>query len=182
MTAEAFPGRPAGDARDEPRVVGMAASTVREFHDLYLREFPNLTRYAARLVDDRDLANELTQDAFTRLFARWRRVDDPGAYVFLILTNLVRDHWRRRDRERRALRWLRPAPPREPSSREAAVVEGVERLPARLREPVLLHYYADLPVESVAATLGRPLGTVKRQLHEARTLIEQYLRDDEEQR
>lgn len=160
---------------DAPRVVGMSGAAVDAFRELYLREFPALARYAARLVDGPDLANELTQDAFTRLFARWRRVDDPSAYVFLILTNLIRDHWRRRDRERSTLRWLRLSRPPQPSSREAAVMEAVESLPARLREPVLLHYYADLPIDSVASTLGRPLGTVKRQLHEARQSIEAFL-------
>lgn len=172
MAAETF-AAPAAD--DAPRVVGMPASAVAAFHDLYVREFPALARYAARLVNSPDAANELTQEAFVRLFARWRRVEDPAAYVFLILTNLVRDHWRRRDRERSTLRWLRHAPAPQPSSREAAVMEAVERLPARLREPLLLHYYADLPIESVAATLGRPVGTVKRQLHEARQAVGDFL-------
>jgi RNA polymerase sigma-70 factor (ECF subfamily) len=41
----------------------------------------------------------------------------------------------------------------------------------RLREVVLLHYYADLPVAEVAAAIHRPVGTVKRRLHEARALL-----------
>jgi RNA polymerase sigma-70 factor (ECF subfamily) len=173
VVADTYAGQAPGDA---PRVVGMSGAAVEAFRELYLREFPALVRYAARLVDGTDLANELTQDAFTRLFARWRRVDDPDAYVFLILTNLIRDHWRRRDRERSTLRRLRHArPAAPPSARETAVMEAVEGLPERLREPVLLHYYADLPVEAVAAALGRPLGTVKRQLHEARRSIAAFL-------
>jgi RNA polymerase sigma-70 factor (ECF subfamily) len=51
----------------------------------------------------------------------------------------------------------------------------VERLPKRLRTPVLLHYYADLPVNEVAATLHLPLGTAKRRLHEARALLRETL-------
>lgn len=172
MAAETIAGATPDDA---PRVVGMSGAAVDAFRDLYLREFANLARYAARLVDSPEVANELTQDAFTRLFARWRRVDDPAAYVFLILTNLIRDHWKRRDRERSTVRWLRLSRPPQPSSREAALMEAVETLPARLREPVLLHYWADLPIDAVAATLGRPVGTVKRQLHEARQSIEAFL-------
>ena len=47
----------------------------------------------------------------------------------------------------------------------------VQRLPVRLREVVLLHYYADLPIEQVAAAVHRPVGTVKRRLHEARAAL-----------
>jgi RNA polymerase sigma-70 factor (ECF subfamily) len=58
----------------------------------------------------------------------------------------------------------RPAP-------DTSLRDLVERLPGHLREAVLLHYYADLPVAEVAAALRRPVGTVKRRLHEARALL-----------
>ena len=49
--------------------------------------------------------------------------------------------------------------------------DAVDRLPPGLRDVVLLHYYADLPVEDVARAIRRPAGTVKRRLHEARALL-----------
>jgi RNA polymerase sigma-70 factor (ECF subfamily) len=48
----------------------------------------------------------------------------------------------------------------------------VGRLPQRLRQPVLLHYYADLPVSDVARALHRPEGTIKRALSEGRALLQ----------
>ena len=47
----------------------------------------------------------------------------------------------------------------------------VQSLPERLRNPVLLHYYADMPIREVAALLGRKEGTVKADLHAARELL-----------
>jgi RNA polymerase sigma-70 factor (ECF subfamily) len=47
----------------------------------------------------------------------------------------------------------------------------VDGLPRRYRELVLLHYYADLALPEVAQALGKPLGTVKRQISEARALL-----------
>ena len=55
----------------------------------------------------------------------------------------------------------------------------VDRLPEKLRQPVLLHYYADLPIETVAILLDRPAGTVRRQLHEARTAMATDLQREE---
>jgi RNA polymerase sigma-70 factor (ECF subfamily) len=57
-------------------------------------------------------------------------------------------------------------------------LDAVERLPAHLRSVVLLHYYADLPVEDVARALRRPLGTVKRRLLDARKVLSATLRDE----
>lgn len=153
------------------------AGDTSRLQELYRAEFPALVRYATRLLGDVHLAHELTQEAFTKLIASGQHADDPAAYVFVVLTNLIRTHWRSRDRERGALRTVHllrretePGPRRE-------VADAVERLPARLREPVLLFYFADLSVEEVARALGRPLGTVKRQLHQARVALHGALRE-----
>jgi len=161
-------------AADEglPRVVGLSSSTVAQFRELYRTEFPQLLRYCERVVDDRAQAADLTQEAFTRLFARWRGVREPRDYLFLVLTNLIRNHWRSLGRERAAISRLGDTPPTQRRFEQAhAVRDAVERLPKRLREVVLLHYFADCSVEDLAGVLGRPVGTVKRQLHEARQLL-----------
>jgi RNA polymerase sigma-70 factor (ECF subfamily) len=165
-------------ASSVPRVLGRSPSTVAAFQELYVQQFPTLVRYATRALRDPDLAAELAQEAYTRLLTRWRDADDPAAYVYVILTNLIRNHWRTVDRERSAVSSLlvttREA---DEGSRWSEVRDAIDRLPRKVREPVLLHYVADLPVEDVARALGRPLGTVKRQLHEARALLHDTLRE-----
>jgi RNA polymerase sigma-70 factor (ECF subfamily) len=161
-----------------PRVLGRSAATMAAFQQLYVEQFPSLLRYATRALRDADLAGELAQEAYTRLLARWRDAGDPGAYVYVILTNLIRNHWRRLDRERCAVSSLVVTTARaEEASRAHEVRDAIDRLPRKLREPVLLHYVADLAMDDVARALGRPLGTVKRQLHEARALLHDTLRE-----
>jgi RNA polymerase sigma factor (sigma-70 family) len=53
----------------------------------------------------------------------------------------------------------------------AAVAQAVDRLPDRLRVPVILAYYLDLSERDIARTLGIRPGTVKSRLHEARTKL-----------
>ena len=64
-----------------------------------------------------------------------------------------------------------------PESDDAAVdlAHAVRQLPARQRAAVVLHYFVDLPVADVAALLGCAPGTVKSQLHDARSALEQAL-------
>lgn len=164
----------------ETYALGSALDTVSEratFQDLYLAEFKHLSGYCSMLVGDDQLGWEMAQESFTRLFARWFGVRDPQAYVFLIATNLVRDHWRKRARERVAMTSMRVLTASSTAPVEGWLRDVVERLPAALRDVVLLHYYADLPIDQVARAVRRPEGTVKRQLHDARRLLQAALED-----
>ena len=48
------------------------------------------------------------------------------------------------------------------------VLAALQRLPASLRVPIVLRYYADLSERDIALAIGRRPGTVKSRLHEAR--------------
>lgn len=142
-----------------------------QFRAFFTAEFPRLAGYCLRLLGDEQLARDTAQEALVRVWARWVRVRDPHAYVYLVATNLVRGEWR--DRARRAEAWQR-AVEQTPTAYEAddgGLRDAVERLPDRLRVPMLLHYYADLPIAEVARLIRRPAGTVKQRLHEARNRL-----------
>ncbi len=147
----------------------------RGFTDFYEAVFGDLAGYAWELTGDRHLGDELAQEALTRIYVRFPLLHEPRPYAFRTVTNLARDRWRRLARERAAL----PALPRatEVPGPDTAVLDAVERLAPRLRDVVLLHYYADLPVDEVARALRRPAGTVKRRLSEARAALATTLED-----
>lgn len=145
------------------------ASRDEALREVYLAHYPRLAGWCAHLVGDRDLGHEFATEAFTRLLSRWQVVDDPRAWLYMT-TNLVRDHWRRTQRERRAFQQIATQPEYEAAS-DPSIRDLVERLPKRLRSVVLLHYYADLPVREVAAVLGKAEGSVKRALFDARARL-----------
>ena len=148
--------------------------------DLFNACYPRLAGWVRRLVDDDDTAHEIASEAFTRLLARWSGLDNPQSYLYMIATNLVRDHWRRSGRERRAIRSLTAAAPADPAYHPAQDVDVralIEGLPVRLRSAFLLHHYAGFGVREVAAMLGRPEGTVKADLHHARARLKAALDD-----
>ena len=144
------------------------------FEAFYADVYPDLAGYCWTLVHDRELAQDIAQEAFMRLFARWIKVRDPRPYLFHIATNLGRDAWRARARSQETSRRLAAQPESAQSDDLAGaftVQRAIEALPTRYREIVLLHYFADLTVDDVAAAVRRPAGTVKRQLSEARALL-----------
>jgi RNA polymerase sigma-70 factor (ECF subfamily) len=151
------------------RVAGV--TTEQGFAELYSRNYRPLTAYCYGLVGDPQVAADLAQEAFTRLFARVLSVRDPKAWLYLVATNLCRDVWRNEERQRHLVERAGVLTEQSVAAPDNAVRDLVERLPARLRDVVVLHYYADLPVTEVARVLNRPTGTVKRRLLEARNLL-----------
>jgi RNA polymerase sigma-70 factor (ECF subfamily) len=146
--------------------------------ELFAALYPALAGWCRRLTDDDGTAHEIAAEAFTRLWARWTNVDEPRGFLYVTAANLVRDHWRRLERERRAMRRVTTEAMVHGQSREGAdpsVRLLVQSLPLRLRTPVLLYYYADLPIREVAVLTGRKEGTVKADLHAARELLRSRL-------
>lgn len=153
-------------------------AAVRQVYDAH---YGRLAGWARTLVGDPDLAHDFATEAFVRLIRDWDRVSEPRAWLYTATANLVRDHWRRRGREAAAYgRWdsgrERTGAAADPADR-LSVRDAVLALPDRLRVVVLLHYFADLPVATVAAHLGKSEGAVKRDLFDARARLAGLLED-----
>ena len=156
----------------------MKRSREQAASELFAALYPRLAGWCRRLVDDDETAHEIASEAFTRLWARWTSVAEPRGFLYVTAANIVRDHWRRLERERKAVHRVTTEtavrPHTEPSGPSVRLL--VQSLPERLRVPILLHYYADMPVREVAAVTGRKEGTVKADLHAARELLRAHLR------
>ena len=75
-----------------------AAGDADAAEDLFNGVYPQLAGWVRRLVDDDETAHEIASEAFIRLLARWTGLDSPQSYLYMIATNLVRDHWRKSGR------------------------------------------------------------------------------------
>ena len=144
---------------------------------------------AARLVSqlyaltgDFAEAQDVVQEAFARALVHRRRfaqVDNPEAWLRTVAVNLARSNGRRRavlDRLVRSGRVDRPGrvvPGLSPD--HVALVAALQRLPRPVREAVVLHHLADLPVAEVASTLGCSVSAVKMRLRRGREALAELL-------
>lgn len=150
---------------------------------IYASEYQRLVGLARLLVDRRDDAEEVVQEAFARTWARLGRVHgDPLPYVRRAVVNQSRGRLRRR----RTAAAHRSDAPTDAESAErgaeraaaaGAVLRQVESLPRRQRECVVLRFYADLTVPEIARTLGVAEGSVKSHLHRAMSTLAIELED-----
>ena len=149
--------------------------------ELFTAHYPKLAGWVRRLVDDDETAHEIASEAFVRLLSKWTspdKLESPQSYLYMIATNLVRDHWRKMERERRAfsraVAGTDPEPFSDPSQ-DVDVRELLAALPDRLREPFLLHYYGGFGIREIAAQLKKPEGTIKADLFHARAKLKEAL-------
>lgn len=128
-----------------------------------------LLRTATLLTGDRQRAEDLVQEALTKVALRWRRLrdDNPEAYARQII---VRDNvsaWRKRRREVVVDHVPRVVVPDHTAASERRLLldEALATLTPRQRAVVVLRYYDDLTERAAAEALGVSVGTVKSQTH-----------------
>ncbi len=129
-----------------------------EFQTLYGDEFERQVRRAALLVGSSDVANDIVQEAFVRLYQRWDRVEDPGPYLHRSVLNGCRDHGRRQTRVRNLEERLRARPGDTPN--HEILWDVLADLPFNQRAAVVLRYYAGMTEKEIAEQLDCRPGSV----------------------
>ena len=135
--------------------------------ELYRRHAGDAARLAYLVTGDRALAEDIVQEAFVRLYGRFRDLRNPDAfdaYLRRTVVNLARTHFRHRKVERKHEAQLaeEPAASEPPDLGERDELWTVlQSLPERQRTAIVLRFYEDLSEVSTAEVMGCPVGTVK---------------------
>ena len=125
------------------------------------------------ILRDRALAEDVTIETLLTAFERGGRIRDEGAlrpWLLRVATNKALTI--RRSTRRVVDLGLLPDSPAPgnlagDAADRVALMDAVGTLPIQMRAAVVLRYYADLPVEGVAAALGKSPNTIKAQLQAA---------------
>jgi RNA polymerase sigma factor (sigma-70 family) len=163
------------------------APEAASFHDhfvaLFQVHFPRLYRYFDRLSGDPDLAADIAQEAFIKLYNRGSLPDAPEAWLISVAMNLFRNVKSGRSRRSRLLSQARseavlsdpsPAPDQAVVAQESRrrVRSAINRLPERERRLLLLraegYSYRDL-----AAALDLNEASIGTLLARARTAFKE---------
>jgi len=157
--------------------VGWVVDPTPGFDEIFVAEFAAVERTVFLVVHDRELAKEVTQDAFVALLGAWRKVsryDRPGAWVRRVAIRLAIRALRKNESRSRAERQA-SEPPVATSSRDLDVWRAVRTLPAQQRAAVALFYLEDRSVHDVADILGCSPRTARVHLFRARRRLGELL-------
>jgi RNA polymerase sigma-70 factor (ECF subfamily) len=155
----------------------MTADLARMFEEYY----PSLVRMLYRRTGDRDRAEDLAQETFSRAVSA--PPDNPRPWLFAVALNLVREDGRRSVTRGRRLELLRNEQDRPTDGPDADLERGEDvarvrsalaQLNERDREALLLKAEG-FGYDEIAATLGLAKGAVGTTLARARRrLVEAY--------
>lgn len=170
-------------------------SAFAELMDRYKKPVYHMILKMVRNVDD---AEDLTIEAFAKAFKNLKRFKKDytfSTWLFRIATNNAIDFIRKKKLETYSLntsfsddngetvnidvedRNLTPDEETINTQKIQLVRMFVTKLPPKYQRLVKLRYFDELSYEEIAAELEAPLGTVKAQLHRARELMYDLLKD-----
>jgi len=156
------------------------------FGELVKRYEPRLMSVLLRFVRDRELARDLSQETFLRVFERIDQFDPSrrfGPWLFRIGVNLGLDYMRKRKRRLWPLLFSESrsetppdpasADPRQALDLEQEVRHVLEGIPEHYRTVLVLRDLENFSTSEIAAILNRKEATIRWRLAEARTKFQQ---------
>lgn len=161
----------------------------RAFETLIMRHREAMFRCAYLIVNDAQIADDVTQEAVLRIYKHIENFETGCSFrpwALQITRNLARNQNRAWGRYKHMLKRLVSTRPKELGNVEALthaqlqaqdLHTAVRQLPADFQDVIFARYFMELSVEESAVVLGIAPGTVKSRAHRAikqlKTVIEQ---------
>jgi RNA polymerase sigma-70 factor (ECF subfamily) len=170
----------------------------KEAFEMIVRKYQQpLLNYVGRMVGERELALDFTQDVFVKAYASLRSFEPRykfSTWLYKIASNLVIDHWRKKKLPTFSL----SAPLGEDEdcltldvpdagasvTRKFELAElrrkveaALEKLPGPLRELFVWRHINELSYEEMAEIKGLPLGTIKNRVFQAKEMVRRFLEE-----
>ncbi len=183
-------------AEPEQAAVQQVLEGDREAFGLLVeRHHRPIFNYIYRMVGSPDLAADLTQEVFLKVYTALPTYDPAyrfSTWLYRIASNRVIDHVRRRRMVTvpldaaapadstgtiREVASRRPGPDQDLMDRESAgdLRGALAGLPSEYRELIVLRHFQHRSYEEIASIKGSPLGTVKNRLFRAREALRRRL-------
>jgi len=176
----------------------MAAGDEEAFASLYRRQQATIYRFALQMCGSRELAEDVTQEAFMVLIRDSQRFDPARGSLNSFLLGVARNHLLRRLRRERNYVAIEPSSDNDSVQNQPLTTDGpldavsrkdtieslrkaILSLPERYREVVVLCDLQEMSYLETAEILGCAVGTVRSRLHRARGLLIDKLRPAREE-
>ena len=146
----------------------------------YYEQYDKIYRYCYRRLHHRELAEDVTQEAFLRLFAAegYRETGKAIRYLYTVARNLCIDEYRRPPTQELPVDL--PSPHRPDDRVETiALRQALGSLTEEEQELLLLRYVNQEPVSVIAGLLGISRFAVYRKTTAALAKLRQMLKEDE---
>jgi len=196
-------GRFSSKALEDFKLIDMAVGGDDKAYGKLLQRYKRpVYHMILKMVRNVDDAEDLTMESFSKAFRslhRFKKDFTFSTWLFRIATNNTIDHIRKKKLNTLSIENTytdddgqpvgidvqdtnNPDPQEEAirAQKEELIQVFVNMLPAKYQKLVRLRYFHELSYEEIAQELDAPLGTVKAQLHRARELLYDLVKNKKE--
>ena len=166
-------------------IMATKAISKQDLVDIYERYSSDLFRYASRLLDDSDQAEECVSETFSRFLQSVRGGSQPEnvrAYLYRTAHNWIIDRYRHQPLPELGLDDEMPGNlegnPAHAVSKELErqqIRAAIMQLPVDQRQVIVLRFMQELSHDEVAAAIGKTIEATRALQHRAVTALRQLL-------
>ena len=160
----------------------MQAGDEAAFDEIFAAYSKTAVRTAALISGDRNLAEDIAQEAFVLCIIHIGELKNPLAFRSWFFRILTRCAWKMPGRRMRETEWsdqvLAPCPDRYPSDgglQNEELRSALDKLGRKQRTAVVLYYFSELSIREIARVTSSPEATVKTRLFAARQRLKHTL-------
>ncbi|WP_437920004.1 RNA polymerase sigma-70 factor [Sphingobacterium sp. LRF_L2] len=161
--------------------------TILDFKDFYLTYKDKVYRYAYMHFRDEDLAFDIVQEAFSKIWTKWEQLDierNFQSYLYSITRNLVFDELRKRQVRHQYSELKQLGVEAEDNSNEESIAyrdleklykEAISKLPKSRLEIYTLSKEEFLKNSEIAERLGLSVNTVREHIVKSNKFVRGYI-------
>lgn len=185
---------------EDERLIERTLAGEKEAFEMIIRKYQqSLLNYISRMVGERELATDLTQNVFIKSYSALSTYQSQykfSTWLFKIASNSVIDYWRKRKidafsldqgQARNESRAPLQIPADEPSivkrfelsELRVRIEKALRKIPPALRELFVWKHINEFSYEEIAEIKGLPVGTIKNKVYQAKEMIRSHLEDPE---
>lgn len=145
------------------------------------KHYPHILKYCYRSLNGSTLAEDITQETFENFFRNLHRYEHSGKarnFLYTIAGNLCTNHYRHRTELALDEVYCTASVPEEDISEKQDMKSALMKLPADLRDILILHYFQDLKLKDIAVILGISLPLVKYRLTRAKEKLKKVMGEE----
>ncbi|WP_285010934.1 RNA polymerase sigma factor [Pedobacter faecalis] len=183
-------GKESDDFEEKELLIRLKAGDKQAFESLYHRYKHRIAANLLRLLKSEELAEEILQDMFVRLWDRRSSINPEQSfrsYLFRVAENKVMDYYRRMARDKRMREKLTAAVSELYSHIEEDIFskensrllqEAIDQLPPQRKQVFILCKMEGKSYKEVAELLSISPSTINDHLYKANLFLKAYFRSD----
>lgn len=178
--SEAAESTPANEVDERALVARAQENDYRAYEQLYRLHAGRVLALCYRLCNDRDMAEDLTQDAFVQAWKKlgaFRGDSAFGSWLYRIATNTALSYLRKQTPFKHSLDIadVGEGEVREDVDEQMGLEQAIGKLPDGARAVFVLYSLEGYTHDEIAGMLDIAQGSSKAQLHRARQLLQGHL-------